>query len=246
MIAAMDPRPWTPAMPAARRTRTTLPGAGSRRERADPHTASGRITIRADGPYDVSGGVPLRGADGTLLDTGSSYALCRCGRSSTKPFCDDTHEAIAFDGTETANRGPVEDMRTPHAGRDITVLDARRICAHAAVCTDNLPEVFDVTRGRWIDPDAAPADRLADVVSRCPSGALAYALAGSTEAVEGELEPGIRCWRSAAYVVTGGIEIVGADGRAYAPRPRATLCRCGATRNQPFCDGGHDDVDLGD
>jgi CDGSH-type Zn-finger protein len=47
-------------------------------------------------------------------------------------------------------------------------------------------------------------------------------------------------------VVTGGIEIVGADGRAYAPRERATLCRCGVTRNQPFCDGGHDDVDLGD
>jgi CDGSH-type Zn-finger protein len=225
---------------------TTRPSERPHPAERDPRGSDGRITIREHGPYAVSGDVPLRDADGELLETGATYLLCRCGHSSTKPFCDDTHESVGFDGAETADRGPVEEMRKPYPGRDITILDARRICAHAAVCTDNLPEVFDVTRGRWIDPDAAPADRLADVVARCPSGALAYALGGDLAAVERELEPGIRCWRGAAYVVTGGIEIVGADGRAYAPRQRATLCRCGVTRNQPFCDGGHDDVDLGD
>ena len=47
-------------------------------------------------------------------------------------------------------------------------------------------------------------------------------------------------------MVTGGVELVGADGRPYARRERVTLCRCGASSNKPFCDGSHDDVDLGD
>jgi CDGSH-type Zn-finger protein len=204
-----------------------------------------RITVRAGGPYVVAGGVPLRSADGAVVETGPAYLLCRCGRSSTKPFCDDTHEAVGFEGGETADRGPLEPGRTAYDGAEVTIFDARRVCAHAAVCTDNLPLVFDVTRPRWIDPDAASPERLADVVGRCPSGALAYASLGG-KPIEPELEPGIRCWRGAAYVVTGGIEIVGADGRSYARRQRVTLCRCGASRNQPFCDGGHDAVDLGD
>jgi CDGSH-type Zn-finger protein len=204
-----------------------------------------RITIRAGGPYVVAGGVPLRDADGRSVPTGPAYLLCRCGRSSTKPFCDDTHERVGFEGVETADRGSIEPRRTAYHGTEVTVLDARRLCAHAGVCTANLPQVFDVTRPRWIDPDAASSERIADVVGRCPSGALAYALPGG-EPVEPELEPGIRCWRGAAYIVTGAIEIVSADGGAYEPRSRVTLCRCGASRNQPFCDGGHEGVDLGD
>ena len=214
-------------------------------EGADGDTAPGRISIRANGPYVVAG-VRLRDADGRALETGDTFELCRCGRSSTKPFCDETHDAIAFDGRETADRGDYTDGRRTFEGEDITILDVRRLCAHAAVCTDNLPRVFDVTRPRWIDPDAAPADDIADVVARCPSGALAYAVGDDPEPVQPHLEPGIRCSRGASYVVTGGVEVVGADGRPYARRERVTLCRCGASRNKPFCDGSHDDVDLGD
>jgi CDGSH-type Zn-finger protein len=47
-------------------------------------------------------------------------------------------------------------------------------------------------------------------------------------------------------VVTGSVEVVGADGRPYERRERVTLCRCGASRNKPFCDGSHDVADLGD
>ena len=214
-------------------------------EGADGDPAPGRISIRANGPYVVSG-VRLRDADGRTLQTGDTFELCRCGRSSTKPFCDETHDAIDFDGGETADRGDYRDGRRAFEGAEITILDARRLCAHAAVCTDNLPRVFDVTRPRWIDPDAAPAGDIADVVARCPSGALAYAVGDDPEPVEPHLEPGIRCSRGASYVVTGGVELVGADGRPYARRERVTLCRCGASSNKPFCDGSHDDVDLGD
>ena len=201
-----------------------------------------RIQIREDGPYVVRGGVPIRDAGGTLIQTGRTAMLCRCGASSTKPFCDDTHERSDFDGCETADKGPIESRRHIYPGEHVTILDARRICAHAAVCTDELPKVFDVSKSRWIDPDLGPAEAIADVVSRCPSGALAFALPGDPEPVEPHLEPEIRCAKDASYEVRGAIELVGADGESYERRERVTLCRCGASRNKPFCDGRHADV----
>jgi CDGSH-type Zn-finger protein len=77
-----------------------------------------RITVGADGPYFVEGGVPLIRAEIVVnaegeavawretarIDAGESYALCRCGQSANKPFCDFTHVAIGFDGTESAGQ----------------------------------------------------------------------------------------------------------------------------------------------
>ncbi|MFC3996719.1 (4Fe-4S)-binding protein [Nocardiopsis sediminis] len=64
-----------------------------------------------------------------------------------------------------------------YEGRSITVTFEARRCRHAAECVRGLPEVFDTARRPWIQPDRAPADRLAEVVRRCPSGALQYRLA---------------------------------------------------------------------
>ncbi|GAA4254629.1 hypothetical protein GCM10022255_060030 [Dactylosporangium darangshiense] len=69
-----------------------------------------------------------------------------------------------------------------YKGQSITVTFEARRCLHAAECIHGLPEVFDTARRPWIQPDGAAADRLADVVPRCPSGALQYELAdGGTE-----------------------------------------------------------------
>lgn len=64
------------------------------------------IKVRVNGPYLVSGGVPIEGADGRQLEAGEPYALCRCGGSESKPFCDGSHKRRDFDGTETADREP--------------------------------------------------------------------------------------------------------------------------------------------
>ncbi|WP_329065896.1 (4Fe-4S)-binding protein [Streptomyces sp. NBC_01429] len=63
-----------------------------------------------------------------------------------------------------------------YEGRSITVTFEARRCLHAAECVDGLPEVFDTAKRPWIRPDAAEAERLAEVVRRCPSGALRYEL----------------------------------------------------------------------
>lgn len=77
-----------------------------------------KITIVKDGPYIVSGDIPLTievitnnkegyswdWKKGKTFKTESSYALCRCGHSANKPFCDGSHTRIKFDGKETASK----------------------------------------------------------------------------------------------------------------------------------------------
>ncbi|RDG35544.1 hypothetical protein DVH02_24845 [Streptomyces corynorhini] len=64
--------------------------------------------------------------------------------------------------------------RKAYRTRSITVTFEAGRCLHAAECVRGLPEVFDTAKRPWIRPERAPADRLAEVVRRCPSGALRY------------------------------------------------------------------------
>ena len=119
-----------------------------------------------------------------------------------------------------------------YLGQDVTVTFDGARCLHAARCLRGLPEVFDVNRRPWILPDGAPAERVAEVVRLCPSGALHYALtAGPPEAPERPTEvsarDGSRCGSAAS---SGSM-----TGAASTPRP-ARPCAVAATSNAPYCD----------
>ncbi len=73
----------------------------------------------------------------------------------------------------------------------------------------------------------------------CPSGALAYARGDGAEPLEPEEPASITATVDGPYRVRGSIPVFGADGRAYERRARQVLCRCGLSRNKPFCDGSH-------
>ena len=106
-----------------------------------------RIKVLKNGPYVVSGGVPLTrvtitsGPDGDPaewsesqpLPTQDRYTLCRCGRSSNKPFCDGSHFEVGFDGTETASREPYLERAVLLAGPGVDVTDTQDLCAEARV-----------------------------------------------------------------------------------------------------------------
>ena len=114
--------------------------------------------------------------------------------------------------------------------------DARR-CLHAARCVNGLPAVFDVKRRPWVLPDGASAEQIAEIVRRCPSGALHY------QFVDGEPEQPTRPTRVSARAgepiwLRGDLLIDTVDGPLV--ETRAALCRCGATANAPFCDGTGD------
>jgi CDGSH-type Zn-finger protein len=181
-----------------------------------------KILCMPDGPY--------------LLSNGETTALCRCGGSAKKPLCDGKHARNGFSDRNEADPG--RNRRTAFSGKAITILDNRSICAHAGVCTDRLKSVFRMGTEPWIDPDAAPVEAIMATIAQCPSGALSYAVDGA-EWVPAAREPKVTPTKDGPYAVTGGVELVGAESGDGASREHYTLCRCGGSRNKPFCDGTH-------
>lgn len=110
------------------------------------------IRVTENGPYLVEGGLEVRSAGGAVLDTPDRYALCRCGGSANKPFCDGTHARIDFDGTETADHGPIARRQDDYVGRGVTIHDDRTVCSHAGLCTDNLAAVFKLGKSPGSTP----------------------------------------------------------------------------------------------
>jgi len=215
------------------------------------------IRIEEGGPYRVSGGVPVvrtgieRNEEGEAvawapeepLRAGRRYALCRCGRSSEKPFCDDSHLLGPWDAEEVADRGPRADRSATYEGTGVTMTDDRSICSHASFCRTRVTTVWEMI-GETADP--AVRERLEGMIGRCPSGALVRFAPDDDEAVEPSFEPSIAATRDGPLWVRGGVRIEAADGTAYEVRNRITLCRCGRSSNKPFCDGSHEEVGFRD
>jgi CDGSH-type Zn-finger protein len=87
--------------------------------------------------------------------------------------------------------------------------------------------------------DTYEGEGIAIYDDRRPSGALAHAPAPGEEPAEPELDPSIAALRDGPYRLRGGVQVIAADGERYERRNRQTLCRCGQSRNKPFCDGSH-------
>lgn len=213
------------------------------------------VTISENGPYIVRGGVPLIRAEIVVNDRGESvawreierietrdtYTLCRCGRSENKPFCDASHVAAGFDGTETADRDAYFDVAANIDGPGVRLHDARALCAEARFC--------DRAGGLWnLVTECSDAETRAlaeEEAMLCPSGRYVICDAQTEQVKEPEYEPSIVLVEdpsasvSGPIWVRGGVPIFSADGTPYEVRNRVTLCRCGHSANKPFCDGSH-------
>jgi CDGSH-type Zn-finger protein len=211
--------------------------------------AKPRLACLPNGPYYLlheseASPVPnLRRASGAACATVRGVALCRCGGSKNKPFCDGTHSSIGFKDLNTADRS--KNRRDTYAGKRITIFDNRGICAHAGICTDELKSVFLYGAEPWIDPDGDALEKIIATIRKCPSGALSYAIDG-VEAKPPERAPMVTVTDNGPYAVTGGIELVGVKFGEGASTEHYTLCRCGASKNKPFCDGSHWDANFRD
>ena len=207
-----------------------------------------KIACLANGPYllgglDAAGAPVLRRASGEPHPASGEVALCRCGGSKNKPFCDGTHAKIGFKDRKLAD--PARDRRESYVGKGITIFDNRALCAHAGHCTDGLAAVFRMKEEPWIDPDGAAAHEVIATIEKCPSGALSYALNG-VEARPAQRPPAVTVTKDGPYAVTGGVELAEVPFGAGASKEHYTLCRCGASKNKPFCDGSHWDAGFKD
>jgi len=215
----------------------------------DPKSASlnekPKIMPITNGPfYLINSQVPekienLRNSRGEPISKITSVALCRCGGSKNKPFCDGTHSSLGF-SSENKNPPQTIDKRKDYVGKKITVHDNRRICSHSAECIRNLESVFNLGERPWINPDGASYESVIETVKKCPSGALSYSVDGIEHRDQTGRKPVVIVEKNGPYRVEGGIELVGiSSGAEGSSREHYTLCRCGASNNKPFCDGTH-------
>jgi CDGSH-type Zn-finger protein/truncated hemoglobin YjbI len=204
------------------------------------------IQSQRNGPYLVTNVRRLMNWLGELLPTRPQMALCRCGGSATKPFCDGTHAEIGFTDAKDPKRVP--NRRDTYEGQQVTILDNRGTCQHSGYCTDRLATVFRVDTEPFVAPSGGRMDEIIRAVRDCPSGALSYAIDGREARVQvdhgGRREAAIEISKDGPYRVTGAIALVGADGEDEprndgASREHYALCRCGHSQNKPFCSGMH-------
>src|SRR5215831_2758186 len=210
---------------------------------SDPTKPKPTIDCTPNGPYLITGLSLLRNSKGDELPARPVMALCRCGGSANKPFCDGTHSKNGFSGAKQTP--PAAAKRDAYRGRKITIYDDRAICAHSGRCTDNLAAVFKYGSEPWIDPDGAGIEAIIDAIGKCPSGALSYALDG-VEAPAQKRDPAITVTKDGPYAVVGAVPLAGQAAGGIAAGQCYTLCRCGASKNKPFCDGSHWNVGFKD
>ena len=216
-------------------------------EKKQPH-----IRIMKDGPYIVSGSVPIsekiiipRGKgyvyeDGEPLPQRAVYSLCRCGKTKTPPFCDGSHVADHFDGTETSCKTDYMSRAARIDGAGLDLLDDGR-CAFARFCHREDGDAWELA-----EDSASEYHRSEAIIAanECPAGRLTAVEKDGT-VHEPVYEPGIEILQdpeehvSCGIFVKGGISIESADGSQYEVRNRVVLCRCGYSGNKPFCDSRH-------
>jgi CDGSH-type Zn-finger protein len=194
------------------------------------------IESTRNGPYLVKNLQNFKNSKNEGIMGNPVMTLCRCGGSNTKPFCDGTHMKNGFIDTKEDDRVP--DKLDTYEGEKLTIHDNRGVCSHRGHCTGNAPKVFRMGAEPWIDPDAQDPDDTTKVIKTCPSGALSYTKDGVLSK-DWNREPAIIISKDGPYDVVGYIEFKDPDGNKPESKEHYTLCRCGHSKNKPFCSGQH-------
>ena len=210
-----------------------------------------------NGPYLVTNVTVLRTPLGEERPVPPQLALCRCGASALKPFCDGAHATSGFTDGKDPDRVP--DQRDTYPGEQVTIFDNRGICQHSGLCSDRLPTAFRTDAEPFVAPSGGRLDELVRAVRDCPSGALSLAFDSADDRDEarnlvdwhGTRERAIEVTQDGPYRVTGTIPLTDAAGAdvpraAGSSREHYALCRCGYSQNKPFCSGMHWYVEFRD
>lgn len=220
-----------------------------------------KIKILPGGPYEVSSDIPVKqniieideegtsvawkeGKEYPTVTEEETYHLCRCGHSKNKPFCDGTHQEIGFEGKERASKESYLAGCKVYEGEDLVLYDNEGYCASMRFCDRGV----GVWQAAMTSGNSDNKELAIEETHACASGRLSVAEKDGT-LIEPELPQEIglvedtAAGRRGPLAVKGGITLEGADGEVYEKRNRMTLCRCGKSKNMPFCDISHMIVD---
>lgn len=188
------------------------------------------IDVIPDGPYRVSKASSVRFAGERLPVDGDLY-LCRCGQSSRAPYCDGTHSKVGFVGSSEAR--PAKPI-VVWEGATVRTHFNPNTCMHVFTC-----QPLKALRERELAGDPEAAAEIIAVVAACPSGALSY------EAKAPITPPTIPPPEVEIDILEGGeirLQVaydIDAEKNERQDEDRGTLCRCGLSKNKPWCDGRH-------
>lgn len=126
---------------------------------------------------------------------------------------------------------------------EIKVTWDQKRCIHAAECVRGLGEVFDTSKKPWVQPEKRSADEVADVIERCPTGALHYKMKKEDRTEKPSSKNRIQPQKNGPIYFFGDLEVQDAEGNSLLKDTRFTMCRCGASHNKPSCDNSHKKLD---
>jgi uncharacterized Fe-S cluster protein YjdI len=137
---------------------------------------------------------------------------------------------------------PVKTLK--YKNKDITIVWKPELCIHSTLCWKGLREVFDPARRPWIIADAAASQLIIDQIQKCPSGALSYINNAEESSNAEQFVPApqnsiIECTLNGPLLITGEVMLKKPDGTEEKKNGTIALCRCGASKNKPYCDGSH-------
>jgi len=228
-------------------------------ENKDDHPSPKQINVRPNGPYKVSGNVPLVQKTQVVSEYGEPltwkkdcayethepYFLCRCGHSTNKPFCSSAHKPIDFDGTENVDpRLTVERQVKFKSSPHIRIKIDPYLCMDSGFCGTRNEGMGQLARRT---EDSEVRSLVIAMIERCPAGALTYSFGEDEPDVEPDLPIQIATTVEITsdgpiqgpLWVTGGIPVVQSNGQTLEQRSRVTLCNCGQSEHKPLCDGTH-------
>ena len=193
------------------------------------------ITLIADGPLKLESDSIIVHENGNELKIPNVCALCRCGQTKKGPFCDGTHELAGFSSKREIE---VETIQS-YSGKRIGIQFNRSICSGAGRCVKRLPAVFsEASSDHWIFPDNDSIENIQKVIDECPSSALSLQIGNDIVKKDSLSKQRIDIVSNGPLIVQG-VELVDRPHASHSDASRYALCRCGLSKNKPYCDYSH-------
>ncbi len=126
-----------------------------------------------------------------------------------------------------------------YENEQIKVTWDQKRCIHAEECVHGLNDVFNPDQRPWIQPEKANAEEIANVIERCPTGALKYDIKTSEHREIPSSKNRVKLQENGPIYFFGDLEVQDANGNTVLKDTRFAMCRCGASNNKPACDNSH-------
>lgn len=150
---------------------------------------------------------------------------------------------------ETLKIKAMRNSKKEYSNGVVTVVYDADICSHSEVCSKGLPEVFQPGSRPWVKVKGASTEEIIKQVQKCPSRALSFYMNSQDEVADEKspvkaIESGhkVEIFKDGPIKMEGPITLISSNGRRDVLGKTSYFCRCGGSKNKPFCDGSHKDI----